>query len=115
MGFLSSLFGMGGGKGPIGGITDMSPLLNQRSAAGQAASMMPPPQSVAPVAPPTPRVRPVTAPMPRLKETAPPQPGSEPGPKTVAEGLKPRSREAPAPPSPTTPPAAAATGQTPSQ
>jgi hypothetical protein len=72
MGFLSSLFGMGGGKGPIGGITDMSPFLNQRSAAGQAASMMPPVQSVAPVAPPVPRERPVTAPLPRVRPgTAP--------------------------------------------
>jgi hypothetical protein len=82
MGFLASMFGMGG-KG-FGDPGDLTMLMNQRSAAGQAASMAPPPQSVAPVAPPMPTVRPVTA---------PPAP------------VVPKPRERPAPPTETTPPA----------
>jgi hypothetical protein len=61
MGFLASLFGGMGKGGPFGNPGDLVMLMNQRSAAGQAASMAP---SAPPVAPPVPRVRPVTAPTP---------------------------------------------------
>jgi hypothetical protein len=71
MGFLASMFGMGGKGGGFGNPGDLTMLMNQRSAAGQAASMAPPPQSVAPVAPPMPTVRPVTAPTPTPAKSVP--------------------------------------------